>query len=182
MTGVGKGRRVPATARLSEFPKTAADQARWWEKHILEVPDGLPPDAPAGTVPRPEFAPERNSPAQRERAKAAEPTATGHAMTAGGIKQRRRRYQRTVRLALDTSRPAKRDVTRGKDPLRGRLIGLIDSMSTDNLNVRGIWTNLMDEHDHSVSYASVRYHLKHRQDREARPEDEAAQPDLSRTP
>ncbi|WP_229358123.1 hypothetical protein [Streptomyces sp. UNOB3_S3] len=37
-------------------------------------------------------------------------------------------------------------------------------MSTDNLNVRGIWTKLMDEHDYSVSYASIRYHLKHQQD------------------
>ncbi|MEU9757907.1 hypothetical protein AB0D90_33150 [Streptomyces althioticus] len=55
-------------------------------------------------------------------------------------------------------------------------------MSTDNLNVRGIWTKLMDEHDYSVSYASIRYHLKHQQDREARPEDEAAQSKLSRTP
>lgn len=87
---------------------------------------------------------------------------------------------RTVRLALDTSRPAEREVTRGRDPLRGRLIGLIDSMSTDNLNVRGIWTKLMDEHDYSVSYASIRYHLKHQQDREARPQDEAAQSKLSR--
>ncbi|MFD7896391.1 hypothetical protein [Streptomyces sp. NPDC059743] len=88
----------------------------------------------------------------------------------------------TVHLALDTSRPAEREVFRGRDPLRGRLIGLIDSVITDNLNVRGIWTKLMDDHDHSVSYASVRYHLKHQQDRGARPGDEAAQSKLNRTP
>ncbi|MEV6265118.1 hypothetical protein AB0M42_30825 [Streptomyces sp. NPDC051784] len=52
-------------------------------------------------------------------------------------------------------------------------------MSTDNLNVRGIWTKLMDEHDYSVSYASIRYDLKHQQSWEDRSEDEAAQSKLS---
>lgn len=37
------------------------------------------------------------------------------------------------------------------------------------------------EHDYSVSYASIRYHLKHQQDPETRPEDEAARSKLSRT-
>ncbi|MFD4759248.1 hypothetical protein ACFWOJ_10205 [Streptomyces sp. NPDC058439] len=63
---------MPPSARIAEFPQTAAEQARWWERHILEVLDGLPPDAPEGTVPRPEFDPERNSLAQQERAKVAE--------------------------------------------------------------------------------------------------------------
>ncbi|ELP62012.1 hypothetical protein STRTUCAR8_08298 [Streptomyces turgidiscabies Car8] len=107
MTRAGKERRVPASARIAEFPQTAAEQARWWERHILEVLDGLPPDAPAGTVPRPEFDPERNSLAQRERAKAAELTAAGHAMTASGVKQRRQRYQRDGLVGLADGRVAK---------------------------------------------------------------------------
>jgi putative transposase len=102
-----KGRRVPPTARIAEFPKSAAEQARWWEAHILEVLDGLPPDAPEGTVPRPGFDPNRNSLAQRERAKAAELTAAGHAMTASGIKQRRQRYQRDGLVGLADGRSAK---------------------------------------------------------------------------
>ncbi|MFF3459783.1 hypothetical protein ACFYXH_36905 [Streptomyces sp. NPDC002730] len=85
---------MPPTSRIAEFPENAAEQARWWERHILEVLDGLPPDAPAGTAARPEFDPDRNSLAQRERAKAAELTAAGHAMTASGVKQRRERYRR----------------------------------------------------------------------------------------
>lgn len=47
------------------------EQARWWERHILEVLHGLLPDAPEGAKPRPEFDPEQHSLAQRERAKAA---------------------------------------------------------------------------------------------------------------
>ena len=98
---------MPATARIAEFPQTAAEQARWWERHILEVMDGLPLDAPVGTVPRPEFDPKWNSLAQRERAKAVELTAAGHAMTASGIKQRRQRYQRDGLVGLVDGRSAK---------------------------------------------------------------------------
>ncbi|MFD4946567.1 hypothetical protein ACFVYE_03050 [Streptomyces sp. NPDC058239] len=54
-------------------------------------------------------------------------------------------------------------------------------MITDNLDVRGIWTKLMDDHDYSVSYASIRYHLKHQQDRKPRPGDEATQSKFNRT-
>ncbi|WP_316959746.1 DDE-type integrase/transposase/recombinase [Streptomyces sp. TRM68367] len=100
-------RRVPPTSRIAEFPEAAADQARWWERHILEVLHGLPPDAPEGTKPRPEFDPKRHSLAQRERAKAAELTAAGHQVSASGIKQRRQRYQRDGLVGLADGRSAK---------------------------------------------------------------------------
>ncbi|WKX73732.1 hypothetical protein [Streptomyces sp. XD-27] len=100
-------RRVPPTARIAEFPKKAADQARWWESHILEVLHGLPPDAPQGAVPRPEFDPRLHSLAERERAKAAELTAAGHRMTASGVKQRRHRYRRDGLVGLADGRSAK---------------------------------------------------------------------------
>ncbi len=58
-------------------------------------------------MPQPEFDPERNSLAQRERAKAAELTAAGHAMTASGVKQRRQRYQRDGLVGLADGRSAK---------------------------------------------------------------------------
>jgi hypothetical protein len=102
-----EGRRVPPTARIAEFPKNAADQARWWEGHILEVLHGLPPDAPQGAVPRPEFDPRLHSLAERERAKAAELTAAGHRMTASGVKQRRQRYHRDGLVGLADGRSAK---------------------------------------------------------------------------
>lgn len=86
---------------------SAAEQARWWEGHILEVLQGLPPDAPDGAVPRPEFDPRQTSLAQREVAKAAELTAVGHTVTASGIKQRRQRYQRDGLVGLADGRSAK---------------------------------------------------------------------------
>ncbi|MET9969744.1 hypothetical protein ABZZ80_28425 [Streptomyces sp. NPDC006356] len=264
MTEVGKERRVPPTARIAEFPKTAAEQARWRERHILEVLDGLPPDAPAETVPRPEFDPKRNSLAQRERAKAAELTAAGHAMTASGIKQRRRRSQAqlpapvplrpavlvrqtqplpprsslghpgralqraladvasprrrtkpnvrypraipladrpelalriretaqsgnatirdlsrrhklppwTIRTILDMpapstyqsrsgpkkGRPARRPAAAINDSTRV----LIDTMLAEHLDLREVWTRLMDDHDISVSYSSINIRFRTR--------------------
>ncbi|WP_255293173.1 Mu transposase C-terminal domain-containing protein [Streptomyces niveus] len=101
-------RRVPPTARIAEFPGGAAEQARWWEGHILEVLHGLPPDAPDGAVPRPEFDPRQRGLAERERAKAAELTATGHRTTGSGIKQRRQRYQRDGLVGLADGRSAKK--------------------------------------------------------------------------
>lgn len=100
-------RRIAPTARIAEFPKKAADQARWWESHLLEVLHGLPADAPQGAVPRPEFDPKRHSLAERERAKAAELTSAGHSVTASGIKQRRQRYHRDGLFGLADRRSAK---------------------------------------------------------------------------
>ncbi|MFB7634962.1 Mu transposase C-terminal domain-containing protein [Streptomyces sp. NPDC056149] len=110
----GTGRRVPPTARLAEFPESAAEQALWWERHILEVLHGLPPDAPEGAVPRAEFDPKQHSLAQRERAKAAELTTAGHKMTASGVKQRRQRYQRDGVVGLVDGRSAKHMPAFGK--------------------------------------------------------------------
>nr|WP_211244127.1 Mu transposase C-terminal domain-containing protein [Actinospica robiniae] len=109
---------MPPTARLAEFPKPAADRARWWEAHILEVLRGLPPDAPDGAAPRPQFDPREHSLAQRERAKAAELSAAGHRVTASGIKQRRQRYQREGLIGLVDGRSAKQMPVYGRsDPV-----------------------------------------------------------------
>jgi hypothetical protein len=40
------------------LPPEAVEKARWWEAHIIEVVDGTPPDAAAGTPPRPAYDPE----------------------------------------------------------------------------------------------------------------------------
>ncbi|RSS89166.1 integrase [Streptomyces sp. WAC05292] len=109
-----QGRKVPPTARLAEFPETAAEQALWWEGHILEVLHGLPPGASAEAVARSEFDPRQHSLAERERAKAAELSAAGHKVTASGIKQRRQRYQRDGLVGLADGRSAKQMPAFGK--------------------------------------------------------------------
>ena len=68
-------------------------EALWWERHIVEVLRGIPPDAPPGTAPKPEYDPRLVSLTRREQAKAAELTAAGQPVTASAVKQRRRRYQ-----------------------------------------------------------------------------------------
>src|SRR5580692_8749189 len=81
MTGSWRRRRLAprvtgghqgAGTGLAGLPPEAAERARWWEAHIIEVVDGIRPDAPAGTSPRPAYDVERTSLRQRELAKAAE--------------------------------------------------------------------------------------------------------------
>ena len=44
-----------ATARpvLDRLPARTMEPARWWERHLIEVITGVPPDSPPGTRPRP---------------------------------------------------------------------------------------------------------------------------------
>ncbi|GGX17791.1 transposase [Streptomyces noursei] len=57
---------------LSTVPEAALAAAREWERHVLEVETGLPPDAEPGTAPRPEYDPAARSLAERDASKAAE--------------------------------------------------------------------------------------------------------------
>ena len=61
------------------MPEAAAAEALWWERHIVEVLRGVPPQAPPGTGPKPEYDPALVSLTRREQAKAAELTAAGQA-------------------------------------------------------------------------------------------------------
>jgi putative transposase len=84
---------VPASTRLGGLPEAVAAEALWWEQHIVEVLRGVPPQAPPGTRPKPEYDPMRVSLTRREQAKAAELTAAGRPVTASAIAKRRRRYE-----------------------------------------------------------------------------------------
>jgi hypothetical protein len=84
---------MPQVSVLDGLSAEAADEARWWERHIVELLTGLPPDAGEGTVPRPEYDPGTVTLTRREQAKAAELTAAGHPVTASAVAKRRRRYQ-----------------------------------------------------------------------------------------
>jgi Tetratricopeptide repeat len=84
---------MPQVSVLDGLSAEAADEARWWERHIVELLTGLPPDAGEGTVPRLEYDPGTVTLTRREQAKAAELTAAGHPVTASAVAKRRRRYQ-----------------------------------------------------------------------------------------
>ena len=83
---------MPQVSVLDGLPAEAAEEARWWERHLVEVVTGVPPDAGEGTVPRPEYDPGSVTLTRREQAKAAELTAAGHPVTASAVAKRRRRY------------------------------------------------------------------------------------------
>ena len=84
---------LPPSTPLDGLPEAVAAEALWWERHIVEVLRGVPPQAPAGTRPKPEYDPAAVSLTRREQAKAAELTAAGRPVTASAIAKRRRRYE-----------------------------------------------------------------------------------------
>ena len=84
---------LPPSAPLDGLPEPVASEALWWERHIVEVLRGVPPQAPPGTRPRPEYDPALVSLTRREQVKAAELTAAGRPVTASAIAKRRRRYE-----------------------------------------------------------------------------------------
>jgi hypothetical protein len=89
----GLGGHPSARTGLAGLPPEAVERARWWEAHIIEVVDGVPLDAPAGTPSRPAYDVERTSLAEREQAKAAELSAQGRPVAASTVKHRRQRRQ-----------------------------------------------------------------------------------------
>ena len=88
---------------MDGLPVKALEQAREWERHILEVETGLPPGALPGATPRAGFDPASTTIAERDQAKAAE-----LGVSLRTVKTRRARYtqqglwglvdQRAVRL------------------------------------------------------------------------------------
>lgn len=128
-------RRVPPTARMQEFPREAVARAQWWEKHILEVLNGLPPDAPRNSAPRPEFDPRQHSLTQRETAKAAQLSAAGHPVAASTVKHLRQRYQHEGLVGLVDGRSAKQMPQFGRtepavvDAMRKAIAEAVDASS-----------------------------------------------------
>jgi len=73
----GHGRPLPAAGLSDLLPGEVRARAQWWERHIVEVLTGLPPDTPAGSVPHPDDDLARRWLRQRELAKHAALTAAG---------------------------------------------------------------------------------------------------------
>jgi putative transposase len=94
---------------LEGLPVKVLEEAREWERHIVEVETGLPPNPLPGATPRAGFDPASTTIAERDRAKAAE-----LGVSLRTVKTRRARYtqqglwglvdQRAVRLSAATGR------------------------------------------------------------------------------
>jgi transposase InsO family protein len=68
---------LPPFGMLDTVREPAIARARSWERHLIEVETGLPPDSGAGARPRPEFDPRWRTINERVAAKAAELSAAG---------------------------------------------------------------------------------------------------------
>jgi len=109
---------VPPSTPLDALPPAVAAEAQWWERHIVEVLRGTPPEAAPGTRPKPEYDPARVSLTRRERAKAAELTVAGRPVTASAIAKRRRRYEARGVVGMVDHRTDKPVTPHGRvDPL-----------------------------------------------------------------
>lgn len=98
---------LPPVPLLETLPRSVLEKALWWEGHVLEVLGGLPPDAPQGTQPKPQYALTRSLTA-RERAKAAELTAAGHKVSVSTVGNYRRRYESGGVWGLADRRPVRK--------------------------------------------------------------------------
>jgi hypothetical protein len=120
----GPGRYPAAQTGLAGLPPEAVERARWWEAHIIEVVDGTPPDAPAGTPPRPAYDVQRTSLAGREQAKAAELSVQGLQIAASTVKHRRQRWQAQGLPGLVDKRVQRRRSPAGRaDPAVAEAMG-----------------------------------------------------------
>ncbi|TDO27656.1 Mu transposase-like protein [Kribbella sp. VKM Ac-2527] len=111
---------LPPSGLLDGIPEPVADHARWWERHIVEILTGLPPEHEPAATAKPEYDPRRCSLRQRELAKVAELAAAGHKVSFPTVKRLRLAYeteglwglvdQRTARPSRPTGRVDERIV------------------------------------------------------------------------
>lgn|GEM_PF-657100 len=116
---------LPDFAALEGVPASAAEAAQAWWRAVVEVDTGLPPDAPAGTRPRPMYDPATTTFIERYQAKAAELHAVlGWSVSWQTVQAKRLAYRkkRTVAALVD-----------GRSTKQRRLYGLTDARVVDQL-------------------------------------------------
>ncbi|MCO6004032.1 Mu transposase C-terminal domain-containing protein [Actinoallomurus purpureus] len=114
VTSIERRGRVPQEGLLEALPKRVVEQARWWERHLIEVITGLPPNPAEGARPQTEYDPQARSLRQREEAKVAELAAGGHAVGLSTLQRLRLRYQRQGVWGLVDHRAARRTAATGR--------------------------------------------------------------------
>ncbi|MFF7984154.1 integrase [Streptomyces sp. NPDC007901] len=144
VVGSGPGRLLPP-GLLDGLEPGLADKALWWHRHMTEVLTGLAPDAPAGTLSRPEYDPALRSLADREEAKAAELSAElGHPVSRHTVRRRRQRYQKRGVLGM----------VDGRHTPRRPAWGQVDPRVVDEL--RKLMDQAVDGSTRTVSYYFTR--------------------------
>ncbi|WP_239476520.1 helix-turn-helix domain-containing protein [Nocardia arizonensis] len=93
LIGAGAVARVDPVGLLDSLPDHVLEAAREWERHLVEIDTGLPPNAGADTRPRPDYDPATRTVTQRCKAKAAELTAAGSKTSFRTVERMRARYR-----------------------------------------------------------------------------------------
>lgn len=121
---------LPDFAMLEGIPEKAAQEARRWERAVIEVDTGLPPGAPPGTRPRAAFDPATTTLIQRYQAKADELSAVlGVSVAWQTVQAKRLKYRKQpIVLALVDGRSTKaKQVFGATDPrVVDQLLALVD--------------------------------------------------------
>jgi Mu transposase, C-terminal len=134
----GLAPRLAPQGLLDVLPEHVARAARDWERHLIEVLTGVPPDAPDGAAPRPEFDLARPL-AERERAKAAELTAAGVKASARTVRRMRYRYREQGLWGLVDARyaPAARPAGNVDPRVVAAAAAVIDAQAGTSTGTRG---------------------------------------------
>ena len=114
VVGAGPPVRLNPEGMLAGLPDKAVDAAREWERHLIEVETGLPPGAPAGSAPRPQYDPAVRSLVQRATAKAEELTAAGSPVGERTVRRMLKRYREQGLLGLVDARHLQRGPITGR--------------------------------------------------------------------
>jgi hypothetical protein len=84
---------VLTAGSLNGVPPAVIEEAQWWERHVVEVITGKPPDAQPDARPRLGYDPATRSLVQREQAKATELAAQGRGVSIRTLQRKRQRYE-----------------------------------------------------------------------------------------
>ncbi|MBT2446353.1 TniB family NTP-binding protein [Streptomyces sp. ISL-43] len=108
----------PTQDRAQLLGEDAAQRARWWRSHVVEVMTGLPWDAPPGSQPRDAYDPARHTLGEREEAKAEELAWAGvHGASVRTVRRKRQRYAVEGLAGLADGRAVRREDARARwDP------------------------------------------------------------------
>lgn len=85
---------LPPQGLLDSLPADIAEQARWWERHVVEMIRGIPPESGREARPRTEYDPALRTLRQREMAKVRELGADGHSVPLSTLQRLRLSYEK----------------------------------------------------------------------------------------